>query len=728
MHQNANYMKHLLIIVPVVMLLAGCAGSDLSKATYKNPDAPVEKRVADLLSRMTLEEKILQLSQGVCGRSDNVNNIGYNPNKDARIGSVICGRSIENSKAIHDLQQRAKDSTRLGIPVLVGYDVIHGEKTTFPIPLAQGASFNPALAEQACSVAAREAYEEGIDWTFSPMIDICHDPRWGRVMESYGEDPYVNSVFCVGAVRGYQGDDLSKPGTIAACLKHYVGYGATEAGRDYFASDMSRQVLWDTYLQPYEAGVKAGAATMMSSFNTLCGIPGSANPYTLTEIRKNKWGHKGFVVSDWGAVQQTIRQGAAADRKEACRICFNAGVEMDMCDWVYLENMEQLIDEGAIRMKDVDEAVRRILTLKFQLGLFENPVREVSTSDDFFKPEYLSLAEQFARESMVLLKNTGVLPLKKDARIALVGPVATDKKVVLGNWSAACDPEKTISILEGMQKEFGNVKYAPGCGFEGDDRSGFAAAKAAALFSDVVVLCLGEGYKWTGENQSRGRIILPDIQLDLYKAMLATGKPVIVIIESGRPLDLTMFTRDASAIMDMWCPGTCGGPALAGLLSGRYNPSGKLPITFPNTLQQVPIYYNYRDRARGGDQGIYKDGTSLEPLYPFGYGLSYSSFEYSEPEIDGLTAKVKVTNTSDVDGMETVLWFIRDPYCSITRPVKELKFFEKKLIKAGETLEFTFTMDKMRDLGFVDHNGDRFFEGGEFRLFIADKTLTFNIE
>lgn len=715
----------LLAISALALMISACKSDDLSNALYKDPSASVEKRVEDLLGRMTFEEKVWQLTQGVLGSNDNPNNLGINRNTSPMVGSLIS--MVEDSRITNEIQRKALDSTRLGIPVLMGYDVIHGQRTIYPIPLAQGASFNPELSYMASRMAAAEAWASGIDWTFSPMIDICHDPRWGRVMESYGEDPYVNSVFCVGAVRGYQGDDLSLPGNIAACLKHFVGYGASEAGRDYFPSDMSRQVLWDTYLQPYEAGVKAGAATLMSSFNTLCGIPASANRYTLTDVRKDKWGHEGFVVSDWKAIEQNILQGVAADRREACEMSFNAGVEMDMFDFVYMDEMKGLVEDGKIRMKDVDEAVRRVLSLKFKLGLFDNPIRPETQPSDFLKPEYLETARELAEESMVLLKNDGVLPLKKEARIALIGPVVEERAAVLGNWRAKGHIEDVVTIFEGMNAEFSRVTYAHGCDFEGEDRSGFNQALSAARASDVVVLCLGEGDKWTGEDCSRGSISLPKIQEDLFFELVKTGKPVVVILESGRPMDLTRIAPEAAALMDMWCPGVCAGPALANLLSGDVNPSGKLPITFAYTLRQVPVYYNYRERSRRGRNGEYKDDTPLEPLYAFGHGLSYSKFEYSDITLDGLTARVKVTNTSAVDGKETVLWFIQDPFCHIARPVKELKFFEKRLIKAGHSEEFVFEIDKLRDLGFVDCNGDRFFEPGLFRILTADKTVEFTL-
>lgn len=734
-------------IAALSLALSSCSDRTSGKpgpdALYKDPSAPVEKRVEDLLSRMTLEEKIWQLTQGHIGKNDNPNNVAKNFNDQVPpiIGSMInYATTAENGNI---LQKYAMDSTRLGIPVIYGYDAIHGFHTEFPIPLAQAASFNTELAGAANRITAEECWKAGIHWTFSPMTDIARDSRWGRIMEGYGEDPYVASRFTAATVKAYQGDDPSEPGHIAACLKHYVGYGASEAGRDYTAVDMSRQVLWDTYLPPFQAGVEAGAMTLMSSFNTLSGIPGSGNHYTLTEVRKNMWKHDGFVVSDWGAVEQLILQGMAADREECGEIAFNAGLEMDMCDFVYPEVMEKLINEGRVKMKDIDEAVRRVLRVKFRLGLFENPYREVVEVKDVLSEESFATVEALAQESMVLLKNDGTLPLNTSARIALIGPIAADKDIVLGGWRSHSQPENTISILEAMSSEFKNIRYAEGCTVPTSGKSneepfgaieghaletpGFPAAIAAARASDVVVLCLGEGKFWSGENKTRASISLPEIQEKLFFELVKTGKPVVVVLENGRALDLTRIAPRAAAILEMWCPGHRGGPAVSGLLSGRYNPSGRLPITFPYGVGQIPIYYNHRDRARRGKWGEYIDGTPLEPLYDFGYGLSYSNFEYSDISLDGLTAKVKVTNASERDGKEAVLWFIKDPACSITRPVKELKFFEKKMIKAGETVEFVFEMDRLRDLGFVNGDGERFFEPGEFILMVGNKELKFTI-
>lgn len=724
----------------VILCLAGCN----TVPAYRNAELPVERRVEDLLRRMTLEEKIYQISQGYTGTNDNPNNVMENfRNFPPETGSLIYYSNT--SELSNMLQKKAVEETRLGIPILFGYDAIHGFITEFPIPLAQAASFNTELAGRANEMCAQECYDAGVSWSFSPMTDIARDPRWGRIMEGYGEDPYVASRFTAATVKAYQGEDPSEPGRIAACLKHYVGYGASEAGRDYTAVDISRQTLWDTYLQPFKAGVESGALTLMSSFNTLNGVPASANHYTLTEVLKEKWEHEGFVVSDWGAVLQLVLQGVATDLKESAEMAINAGVEMDMCDNAYINHMAELVSEGKVLKKTIDEAVRRILRVKFKLGLFENPYREIKDPDDVISPEKFAIAEELAEESMVLLKNDGVLPLSPASKIAVVGPIADDKDIILGGWRSHSEAKNSISILEAMREEFGpeSISYARGCTVPGsgtdneapfgpvrfeETETDFPSAVKASRGSDVVVLCLGEGKFWSGENKTRASISLPDNQLELFDKLYEQGKKIVVVVEAGRPLDLVPIESRASAILYIWCPGHRGGPAVAGLLSGRYNPSGKLPVTFPYGLGQVPVYYNHRDRARRGVWGEYIDGTPLEPLYDFGYGLSYSTFEYSPITMDGLTAKVSVSNTSDRDGKETVLWFVTDPVCSIARPVKELKYFEKRLIKAGETADFEFKMDRMRDLGYVNADGESFFEGGSFVLRVGDKAHEFTVE
>lgn len=700
---------------------------------YKDAKAPIEKRIDDLISRMTLEEKVLQLNQYTLGRNNNVNNVGEEVKKvPSEIGSLIYFDI--NPELRNSMQKKAMEESRLGIPIIFGYDAIHGFRTIYPISLGQACSWNPGLVEQACAVSAQEARMSGVDWTFSPMIDVARDPRWGRVAEGYGEDPYTNGVFAAASVRGYQGDDMSAENRMAACLKHYVGYGASEAGRDYVYTEISAQTLWDTYLLPYEMGVKAGAATLMSSFNDISGVPGSANPYIMTEILKKRWKHDGFIVSDWGAVEQLKNQGLAATKKDAARYAFNAGLEMDMMSHAYDRHLKELVEEGKVTMAQVDESVRRVLRVKFRLGLFERPYTPVTNEKDrFFRPQSMAVAAQLAAESMVLLKNNNqILPLTNKKKIAVVGPMAKNGWDLLGSWCGHGKDTDVEMLYDGLTAEFGGdaeLRYAMGCKPQGNDRSGFAGALDVARWSDVVIVCLGEMLTWSGENASRSTIALPQIQEELVKELKEAGKPVILVLSNGRPLELNRMEPLCDAILEIWQPGINGARSMAGILSGRINPSGKLAMTFPYSTGQIPIYYNRRKSGRG-HQGFYKDITS-DPLYPFGHGLSYTEFKYgtvtpSATKVkrgDKLSAEVTVTNTGSRDGAETVHWFISDPYCSITRPVKELKHFEKQFIKAGETKTFRFDIDLERDFGFVNEDGKRFLEAGEYHILVQGQTV-----
>ena len=700
---------------------------------YKDAKAPIEKRIDDLISRMTLEEKVLQLNQYTLGRNNNVNNVGEEVKKvPSEIGSLIYFDI--NPELRNSMQKKAMEESRLGIPIIFGYDAIHGFRTIYPISLGQACSWNPELVEQACAVSAQEARMSGVDWTFSPMIDVARDPRWGRVAEGYGEDPYTNGVFAAASVRGYQGDDMSAENRMAACLKHYVGYGASEAGRDYVYTEISAQTLWDTYLLPYEMGVKAGAATLMSSFNDISGVPGSANPYIMTEILKKRWKHDGFIVSDWGAVEQLKNQGLAATKKDAAQYAFNAGLEMDMMSHAYDRHLKELVEEGKVTMAQVDESVRRVLRVKFRLGLFERPYTPVTNEKDrFFRPQSMAVAAQLAAESMVLLKNDNqILPLTNKKKIAVVGPMAKNGWDLLGSWCGHGKDTDVEMLYDGLTAEFGGdaeLRYAMGCKPQGNDRSGFAGALDVARWSDVVIVCLGEMLTWSGENASRSTIALPQIQEELVKELKEAGKPIILVLSNGRPLELNRMEPLCNAILEIWQPGINGARSMAGILSGRINPSGKLAMTFPYSTGQIPIYYNRRKSGRG-HQGFYKDITS-DPLYPFGHGLSYTEFKYgtvtpSATKVkrgDKLSAEVTVTNTGARDGAETVHWFISDPYCSITRPVKELKHFEKQLIKAGETKTFRFDIDLERDFGFVNEDGKRFLEAGEYHILVQGQTV-----
>ncbi len=705
---------------------------------YKNKKASIELRIEDLLKRMTLEEKILQMNQWTYGKNANANNIEASF-KAVRpeIGSLIY-RSI-NPVYRNEIQRKAMEQSRLGIPILMGFDVIHGYRTVYPIPLAQACSFNKELVTLACSVAAKESRLSGVDWTFSPMIDVARDARWGRVAEGYGEDPYTNAMFTIASVKGYQGKKLSDPFSIAACLKHYIGYSLSEGGRDYRYSDVSAQTLWETFMPPYEAGVIAGAATLMSGFNDISGIPASANPYTLTEILKKRWKHDGFVVSDWGSVDNLIPQGFAKNRKEAAYLSFMAGVEMDMVDNVYVENLQQLVQEKRIPISRIDEAVRRILRIKFRLGLFDQPyVVELPETERYYQPESMAIAEQLAAESMVLLKNNlQTLPIAKTIKqIALIGPMVKDSVNIMGSWEGQGIPESVETIYEGFEKEFkgkATINYTKGCDFEGTDETGFEEAVIAAKNSDVIIVCMGEMKKWSGENASRSTIALPAIQEKLLSVLKKTGKPIILILSNGRPLELGNMESLSDAILEIWQPGIAGGSAVAGMISGRLNPSGKLAITFPLTTGQIPTYYNMRQPARP-KQGGYQD-IATEPKYVFGHGLSYTTFSYGTVQLSAtrikknqkITATIEITNTGKIDGKETALWFIADPVASITRPMKELKYFEKLELKAGEKKIFRFEIEPMRDLSFPDANGMKRLESGDYYLMINSQKVKFEL-
>lgn len=701
---------------------------------YKDKSAKVEDRVNDLLGRMTLEEKVMQLNQYVVGWNDNENNIGVTPSEiPLTLGSLIY--MPEDAGLRNEIQDNVLKKSRLGIPLIFGYDVIHGFRTIFPIPLAQACSWNPQLVENSCKIAAQEAKQSGVDWTFSPMLDIARDPRWGRVAEGYGEDPYAAGVYGAAAVRGYQGECLSGKFSIAACLKHFVGYGASEAGRDYVYSEISGQSLWDTYLPPFKAALSAGAVTVMSAFNDISGTPASANSYILNHVLRDTWGFNGFVVSDWNAIAQLINQGMAPDLKTASKLSLNAGVDMDMIAHGYDTYLKELVDEGKVSMKTIDEAVKRILRVKFMLGLFENPFTEsVPSTERFLTSGNRAAATKMAEESMVLLKNNGLLPLKSDfKRIAVMGPLAKNGDDLLGCWSGHGVASDVKQLFECIEAEFGkycSVKYARGCDFDGADKSGFTEALNLARASDVVIMCMGEKRSWSGENNSRACVSLPDVQKELIKLMAGAGKKVVLVLANGRPLVLDGIEDKVDAILDIWHPGTDGAPAMAGILSGRVNPSGRLAVTFPLSQGQIPIYYNRRSPARTGVQGRYTDMSS-EPMYPFGYGLSYSEFEYGNltssakaVKLDGrFRVEVSVTNVSAVDGMETVFWFIQDPYNLITRPMKELKHFEKRMIRSGETQKFVFDIDVDRDLSFVDSYGKKSIEEGMVYIIVKDKRI-----
>jgi beta-glucosidase len=557
------------------------------------------------------------------------------------------------------------------------------------------------------------------------MIDVARDPRWGRVVEGYGEDPYLNGVFAAAAVRGYQGEDLADPESIAACLKHFVGYGASEGGRDYSYTDVSARALWETYLPPYRMGVEAGAATIMSSFNDITGIPAVANAYTLTEILRNRWGFEGFVVSDWASVAQLAAQGFSSSAAVQTERCLRAGNDMDMADEVY-RNIPQLVAGGQLEEAVVDEAVRRVLRIKFRMGLFEEPYFAEKPFDRaFLLPEYKSVAEDLAAESVVLLKNhRSVLPLDKGdgvPRLAVIGPAGADADAMLGSWRCLGRADDVVSIADGLRSRLSDeVPYAAGCDYADDDRSGFEAAVTLAREADVAILCLGEPSNWSGENASRAAIELPVVQEELLDSVKATGTPIVLLLVGGRPLGLQRLDSKVDAILQVWQPGTMAGTAVADILLGRRNPSGKLAVSFPRSTGHIPTYYCEHSRARPA-MGLYK-GVDTDAIYEFGHGLSYTTFEYGELELsadkiapgDVVTATVEVRNTGERGGTETVLWYVRDPEASITQPIRRLVAFQRIEIGAGRSTQVSLEIDPQEHLSYPDTDGKRVLEPGLF--------------
>jgi len=704
-------------------------------APYRRSDVPVDQRVEDLLSRMTLDEKIDQLHQ--CGVGDtNPNNLQLRADEfRPTYGSFVLNGPPDLALR-NELQRRAVRESRLGIPAIFGADVIHGYRAIFPIPLAQACAWAPDRVRRACRMAAQMARAQGVDWTFAPMVDHCVDPRWGRIAETFGESPLAAGLYAAASVRGYQDD----PDGIAACLKHYVGYGASEGGRDYTFTEISPQRLWELHLPPFEAGVRAGARTVMSAFNDLNGVPASANSYTLTEVLRRRWGFDGLVVSDWNSVLQLVRQGLAADEEEAAEKSLLAGVDLDMADGLYRRHLAPLIASGRVRVDAVDEAVRRVLRVKFEQGLFERPFVEPSALTNAAPtPAQLAATEEFATRSIVLLKNSGVLPLAPAVgKIALIGPLATERAALLGSWAQQGRAEEVTTIEAGLREKIPAgtaVAVARGCAIEGGGSDGFAEAVAVARAADVVVLCLGEEAWMSGESASRSTLRLPGVQEDLARAVAATGRPVVLVLISGRPVEIAAIEPAMAAVVAAWQPGTRAGAAIADVLSGRTNPSARLAITWPRTTGQIPLYDGMRPRARPGREGAYQD-IETTPLYPFAHGLGYTTFGYGPIRLsrasvargERLAAETTVTNTGAHDGVETVFWFIRDPAASLTRPLRELKHFEQVPLAAGESRVVRFEIDPARDLSFPDAEGRPVLEPGEIILSAGPESARFDVK
>ncbi len=704
----------------------------------QSDDAALAQKVAALLAQMTTEEKIGQLIQYSAPGEETGPATRRNLEAEVaagRVGSILNAVGAARTRAY---QRLAVEHTRLKIPLLFGFDVVHGYETIFPINLGQAASWDLEAIERSERIAAIEASAAGQHWTFAPMVDIARDPRWGRIMESAGEDPFLGSAIARARVRGFQGDDLSRIDTLLACAKHFAGYGAAQAGRDYHTTDISEITLRDVHLPPFKAAVEAGVATFMAGFNDLNGVPVSANKFLMTDVLRGEWGFDGFVVSDWTSIRELLEHGIAADEREAARLAFNAGVDMDMESRLYGPHLPALVESGAVSRERLDRAVTAILMAKARLGLFDDPYRysdETREKQAMLRPEHLEASRDLARKSAVLLKNDrDVLPLRAGVSIALVGQLADTQRDLIGEWRGRGREEDAVTVRTALEEAFpGRVTYALGAKTQGEDRSGFAGAVAAAEAADVVVAVLGEGWFMSGEAASRSEIDLPGVQGELLAALRQTDKPVVLVLFTGRPLALGAAIGHADAILLAWLPGTMGGPAIADLLRGAFNPSGKLPVTFPRNLGQVPIFYSQKrtgrpfDPAKGPDKwkSQYLDVPNT-PEFPFGFGLSYTKFAYLAPKIStarlapGGTQEISITvsNTGNRAGAEVVQLYVRDVAGSVTRPVRELKGFVRVALAPGEAREVTFAL-RPADLAF--HHADLRFapEPGRFEVFVG---------
>jgi beta-glucosidase len=715
------------------------AVASLSAQERAAPAQPAEAFVDSILGLMTIEEKLGQLTQFRALWSEEAGGPRIRDEHLAllRRGGIGSFLSLYGADYLRELQRVAVEESRLGIPLLFAHDVIHGFRTIFPVPLAEAASWNPQAVEGAARIAAIEATAHGLHWTFAPMVDIARDPRWGRVVEGSGEDPHLGSVMAAARVRGFQGADLGDPTTLLACAKHYVAYGAAEGGRDYNIADISERTLREVYLPPFRAAVEAGVETVMGAFNEIAGVPMHANEELIDGVLRGEWGFEGVVISDFTAILELIAHGVAATRAEAGALAIGAGVDVDMESGIYGKDLLAKVETGEVSTADVDEAVRRVLRAKFKLGLFEDPYRYGDPARErasTLTEEHRRAAREIARESIVLLKNEGgALPLVKDlGRLAVIGPLADDRRSTLGSWAGAGRAEDAVTVLEGIQRAVSSgttVRYAPVTGVLEGDTNGFADAVDAARDADAVVLVLGETQEMSAEAASRAFLDLPGAQRELAEAVLETGTPVVVVLMNGRPLAIPWLDEQAPAILEAWYLGVEMGNAVADVLFGDMNPSGKLPVTFPRALGQVPIYYAHKSTGRPPGEGKYTSkyiDVPVTPLYPFGHGLSYTDFAYRDLELgattmtagDTLEIAVEVANVGDRPGTELVQLYVQDEVGSITRPVKELRGFRRVALEPGESRTVTFALTD-GDLAFWGRDMEPVVEPGRFRVYVG---------
>ena len=756
-----NSIKYYLLFLSAILFI-GCNSNketSLSLDEIKTSKSlSIDQKVEALLSKMTLEEKVGQMNQyngfwDVTGPAPTEGEAEkkYEHLRKGYVGSMI---NVKGVKDVMAVQKIAVEETRLGIPLIIGFDLIHGYKTVSPIPLAEAASWDLEAIEHSAKIAAAEAAASGINWTFAPMIDISRDARWGRVMEGAGEDPFLGAKIGVARVNGFQGKDLSDPNTIAACAKHFAGYGFAESGKDYNTVDVGTSTLHNVILPPFKAVSDAGIKTFMNSFNELNGIPATGNSFLQRDILKNEWDFDGFIVSDWGSVAEMIPHGYAKDGKEAAKLAVNSGSDMDMESYLYVAHLVNLVNEGAVKESDIDDAVKRILKVKFELGLFDDPYKYCNQQREkvvIGSKEANDAVLDMAKKSIVLLKNeNNLLPLKKEGqKIAVIGALASDKSSPLGNWRLAADQNTAVSLLEGLEQYPNNtITFSKGADLvleeasfpmevkiNTSDTSGFAQAVKVAKSADVVILALGEHGMQSGEGRSRANLDLPGVQQQLLEAVYKVNRNIVLVLQTGRPLAIEWADNHIPAIINAWHLGTQSGNAIAQVLYGDYNPSGKLPMTFPRNVNQVPIYYNYKNTGRPNLPGPnlvfwshYTDQTNL-PLYPFGYGLSYTNFDYKNLVVDNTyatdqTVKVtlQVTNTGQVKGKEVVQLYLRDLFASVTRPIRELKGFELVELEPNQTKTITFIISNDQ-LGFYDNNGKFKVENGDFEVFVGGSSL-----
>jgi len=738
-------MKSTTLKITLLLCIAAVAGTSCERQSQ--PVKERDKFVQSLLAKMTIEEKIGQMTLYTSGWDVTGPVLNENYRNDILAGH--CG-NLFNAHTVaynRELQKMAVEQTRLKIPLLFGYDVIHGYKTIFPIPLAESCSWDLAMIEKSAELAAKEAASSGLNWTYAPMVDIARDPRWGRVAEGSGEDTYLGSKIAAARTRGFQGTSLSDPFTLAACVKHFAAYGAPEGGRDYGTVDMSERVLREVYLPPYHAAVQAGAATVMSSFNELMGVPATGNKFLLDQILRKEWQFKGLVVTDYTSINEMVKHGYSTDEEQAGEQAIKAGVDMDMQGGIYQKYLASLVSEGKILEKDIDQAVIRVLNLKYDLGLFKDPylyLNEQREKYNVLSEEMMMHSVDMAQKSIVLLKNEPVngaclLPVNKGVRkIALIGPLADNRIDLLGSWHAAADETKVVTLLEGLKKAMPDCQISSvmGCATSGDDQSGFDEAVQIASGSELVIMAVGENFEQSGEAASRSHIGLPGVQQELLERVTVTGKPVVVLLMAGRPLVIPWIAAHVPAIVNASHLGTCAGTAVANVLTGKYNPSGKLTMSFPRDEGQIPVYYSMKSTGRPMEPtnkytSKYLDVPN-EPLYPFGYGLSYTHFKYSGLQLssekismnDTLTVLVGVTNTGTMAGEEVVQLYIRDRVGSVTRPVKELKGFKKLMINSGESKEVKFSLCAA-DLSFYTADMIYTAEPGVFSVMVGTSSAEY---